>query len=136
MIRRQVVRRYSWFTLIEVVVALAVLSLGIMAGMSLIAASRDRTMKAATQWREQHILAQAMEYFMLADAGAGIPDEFFPYRDYSVVCEYAPPQGLPDDVPLQLPGWKLNTMTVSLRDNYGKVIRKISVDRIVKDGEL
>ncbi len=124
------------FTLIEVVVALAILTMGILAGMSLMAASRERAMKAANQWKQQHIMTQAMEYFMLTDGRDGIPEEFFPYKDYTVSCEYSNPEGLPVDTPTQLSGWKLVTMTVALRDARGAVLRKLSVDRIVKEGDL
>ena len=124
------------FTLIEVVVALAILTLGILAGMSLMAASRERAMKAANQWKQQHIMTQAMEYFMLTDGRDGIPEEFFPYKDYAVSCEYSNAEGLNDISQTPIPGWKLITMNVSLRNSSGTVIRKLSVDRIVKEGDL
>jgi len=126
-------RRY--FTLVEVVVALAILTMGILAGMSLMAASRDRTAKATAQWREQHIMTQAMEYFMLAGIDNGVPEDVFPYRDYSVTAEYSAPQNLPADMQDTIAGWKLVTMTVTLRNANGTVVRKMSVDRIIKDGD-
>ncbi|MDD3118740.1 MAG: hypothetical protein PHQ27_06150 [Victivallales bacterium] len=121
------------FTLVEVVVALVILQAGILAGVSLLASARQRTLRAEASWREQHLMAQAMEYFLLAGADNGIPEEFFPYPDYSVDAATASPQGLPPEVADSQPGWRLETLTVMLHDNHGNVVRQLSVDRIVRE---
>lgn len=125
-------RLKTCFTLVEVVIALAILAIGVLAAMSLLASSRDRSFKASNQWKEQHILSQAVEYYMLAGPVDKIPEEFFPYDDYSVSCEYVDPEDLPDGVDSRNGNWKLVTMHVTLRKD-GDMVRKIAIDRIVKD---
>ena len=55
-----------YFTLVEVLIALAVLSLGILAETGLLSSARERCRKAEAEWQEQHAMTQAAEYFLLA----------------------------------------------------------------------
>jgi prepilin-type N-terminal cleavage/methylation domain-containing protein len=62
--------RNTCFTLVEVIVALAILTMGLLAGLSLIASSQQRLTKASKRWHEQHLLTQAAEYFLLTNGSA------------------------------------------------------------------
>ena len=63
-----------YFTLVEVLIALAVLSLGILAGTGLLSSARERCRKAEAEWREQHAMTQAAEYFLLAGTEQEMPE--------------------------------------------------------------
>jgi Tfp pilus assembly protein PilV len=124
--------RNTCFTLVEVIVALAILTMGLLAGLSLIASSQQRLTKASKRWHEQHLLTQAAEYFLLTNGSASPPAEVFSDPDYSVRCDWDEPGDLPEGVNPVLGGWKLRTMNVVLSDKDGRVARKIAIDRIMK----
>lgn len=124
--------RVSLFTLIEVIVALAILTMGLLAGLSLSASSQQRLTKSNKRWHEQHMQTQAMEYYLLTNGTGTPPADVFPYPDYSVRCEWDEPRELPEGVNPILGDWKLRTMTVILTDKDGKTVRKTAVDRIMK----
>ncbi len=128
--------RKNSFTLPEVLVALAVLSLGVLAATGLLSAARERSRVAELDWNEQHIMAQAAEYFLLAGIAEPIPDRFFPFGGYRVSARYASPAGLPDGLPEEKSGWQLRTLHLQLQNERGEVVRELAVDRIVKAGKL
>ena len=72
-----------YFTLVEVLIALAVLSLGILAGTGLLSSARERCRKAEAEWQEQHAMTQAAEYFLLAGTEQEMPERFFPAIFYT-----------------------------------------------------
>lgn len=123
------------FTLVEVLVALAILALGILAGTQLLFSARERCRIAQAQWSEQHAMTQAAEYFLLAGCDQNIPERFFPFAEYRINAWYEPPSQLPSDVPARLKTWQLSAMRLQLLDAERKTLRELSIDRIVPTGE-
>lgn len=77
------------FTLVEVVISLAILTLSLGSLFQIIASSRARIAKADEGWRTMHMLTQAAEYVLLHNATVdSIDKRFFPYRDYEVRISY------------------------------------------------
>ena len=132
-------RRYdrSRFTLIEVVVALAILSISLAGLLQLSIAASTRVADSVEKWESEHMLAQAAEYLMLQNEdGAEVPEEFFPYPGYSaeVVCDDA--EGLPEDydgLDGQLPLKRWNISIV--RNSDGKRMAEVNIDRISYDNQ-
>ncbi len=123
------------FTLIEVLIALAVLSLGVLTGTALLSSATRRCRTAEADWRRQHAMSQAAEYFLLAGTDEEIPERFFPFRDYRVSVRLEDPAGLPPDTPDRKPGWRLATMKLELMNSDGEIVRELSIDRIIGTGE-
>ena len=125
------------FTLVEVVVALAILSISLAGLLQLSIGANRRAADAVEKWESEHMLAQAAEYLMLQDEDSAIvPEEFFPYPGYSVevVCEEA--EGLPEDYgdqegQLPLKRWNIGIV----RDRDGKVMAAVNIDRIGYEDE-
>ena len=128
-------RRSGYFTLIEVVVALAILSLSLAGLLQLSLGSSRQMAEAVEKWESEHMLAQAAEYLMLQNEdGATVPEEFFPYPDYAVeiVCDDA--EDLPEDytdLDGQLPLKRWNIAIV--RNSDGKRMAEVNIDRIGYD---
>ena len=78
------------FTLVEVVVALAILSISIAGFLQLLTAAQNRIIKTNDYWTRTHMLMQAAEYYMLMkqEEPPAITDTFFPYDDYRVDVTY------------------------------------------------
>ena len=121
------------FTLVEVVVALAILSISIAAFLQLITAAQNRIIKASDSWTRTHMLMQAAEYYMLMkqEEPPAMTDTFFPYDDYRVEVTYEEIDNLPEEYTGLTNQKQLRAMVLSLRrQNDGQEVDKIIIDRI------
>ena len=121
------------FTLIEVVVALGILTLSLAGLLQILIASQSRLARVYEKWRETHILMQAAEYYLLqpGEDPGGVPYTYFPYSDYEALCYYRDAENLPEDyinIPDQLPLRTCVVELIRLRDR--KTVGTILVDKI------
>ena len=115
------------FTLIEVVIALAILSLSLAGMFRLLSSSQLRIANAEEKYREMHMLTQGVEYLMLTgtEEDLSVPDEVFPYTDYLIDCTVEEADGLPEELTgqenqLPLKKWVVHLIRAS--DREGKVV--------------
>ncbi len=127
--------RPTYFTLMEVVVALFILAGAVTATMYLLSGSARRTRQAESFRNEAQMLANAIEFFMLYPPNASIDQKFFPYEGMNVKCSYDVPE-LPEEFEAEIDNRKLVRMTVEITDDHGKFIEKIAIDRIVEAEKL
>ncbi|UDQ98558.1 type II secretion system protein [Lentisphaerota bacterium WC36G] len=131
---------FKGFTLVEVVVAMLILSLGLVAHFSLISSVSNRVTKAKKEWENQHMITQAAEFYMLyAKEKNNKPDEvFFPYENYSATSKHLDDENniLPEEVDAEMNGWKFVPMKIDLLDTNNNVIQSITIDRILKESDL
>ena len=125
------------FTLVEVVIAIAILALCLGGLLQLLTASQLTLAKGMDKWRHMHMLTQAAEYLLLlSEDELEVPEEFFPYPGYTVACELQDIEGIPDDynnLDGQLP---LKAYVIELiRDSDRKTVEKVIIDRICYDAE-
>jgi hypothetical protein len=125
----------SSFTLVEVVVALAILAMGLIGILSLTASASNRTAKALKKWETAHRLAQGAEFFLLAGPKENIPDEVFPYKDSSISCSVESPSGLPAEVQDKNGNWKLVSLKITL-SSEGNIEDSVSVEKMLKEEDL
>ena len=127
------------FTLIEVVVALGILTLSLAGLLQILTASQSRLARVYEKWRETHILMQAAEYYLLqpGEDPGGIPYTYFPYSDYEAICYYRDAENLPEDyvnITDQLPLRTCVIELVRMRDR--KTVGTILVDKISYESTL
>ena len=121
------------FTLIEVVVALAILSISIAGLLQLLTAAQNRIIKVNDHWMRTHMLIQAAEYYMLMkqEDPPAITDTFFPYDDYRVDVTWEEIEGLPEEYTGLTNQKQLRAMVLSLvRQQDGHEVDKIIIDRL------
>ena len=123
------------FTLLEVVLAMAVLALGLLAGLSLQGSAMRRTQRAMADWEQQHLLAQAAEFYLLAGPKAEIPATLFDAPGWQAQCRAAPATNLPPGVAAQAGGWQLTELTISLSEN-GVPVRSLRLEKWIPQDEL
>lgn len=132
-------KKFFWkrFTLLEVVVSIAILSLGILAAMSMVSLSKKRMDKAYTTWFNGHLLAQAAEYYLLCGGSKSITPDFFPYIGYSAQCTVTNCGDLSKDAVPPISGnWRLVTYDIGVRDPQGNIISQVKVDKIIKNEQI
>ena len=125
------------FTLIEVVVALALLSVSLAGLLQLSINSQQKLITADDKWRHEHMLAQAAEYLMLVNEdNASVPDEFFPYPGYSVEVEIDDAEDLPEDYNELVGQLPLKCWNISIvRQSDAESVASVKIDRINYDEE-
>ena len=125
-----------FFTLIEVVVALAILAISLTGLLELSIVSQERLGKVYEKWRWQHMLMQAAEYYLLhpGEKPGMVPVTVFPYTDYTAECTFRDAENIPDsykDLEGQLP---LRACKIELiRQEDRKTVDFVTVDRINYD---
>ena len=121
------------FTLVEVVVALAILSISIAGFLQLLTAAQNRIIKVYDYWMKTHMLIQAAEYYMLMkqEDPPAITDTFFPYNDHRVDVTWEEIENLPEEYTGLTNQKQLRAMVLSLkRQQDGQEVDKIIIDRI------
>lgn len=121
------------FTLIEVVVALAILSISIAGFLQLLTAAQNRIIRVNDHWMRTHMLIQAAEYYMLMkqEDPPAITDTFFPYDDFRVDVTWEEIEGLPEEYTGLTNQKQLRAMVLSLvRQQDGHEVDKIIIDRL------
>ena len=133
------VRKKS-FTLLETVVAVAVLvvSLGVLFQMA--ASARKRIAQSAEDWHTTHRLLEAAEYALLhGDGVETVPERFFPYEDCRAVITWEEMDDVHEQYTMNsIAGQpELQACTIQLyRLSDGKELDRLVVDRILYDNAL
>ncbi|HBM15328.1 MAG TPA: hypothetical protein DD381_03140 [Lentisphaeria bacterium] len=124
-------QKIKHFTLIEVVVALAILTGGIMGSMAIVSMSKNRMDKAYDSFFAQHMLSQAAEYYLLCGNKPITPD-FFSYSGYSAYCIINDCRD--NNIPMNTgSNWKLVTYDISIRGPNGRNISSVKIDKLIKN---
>lgn len=121
-----------YFTLLEVVVAIAIMSLSLAGLLRLLTQSQLRIANAQEKWREMHMLTQGAEYLMMVpySGDLSVPDEVFPYDDYQIDCIVDDADDLPEELgeqdgQLPLKTWRITL--IRLKDK--KECLSVNIDR-------
>ena len=120
------------FTLLEVIVAIAILALSLTGLLQLLGQSQLRIANAEEKWREMHMLTQGAEYLMMVSntEDLHVPDEVFPYPDYLIDCQVEDADGLPEELIDQSGQLPLKKWVISLiRASDRQVRLSVTIDR-------
>ncbi|MEA2011506.1 MAG: type II secretion system protein [Verrucomicrobiota bacterium] len=124
------------FTLVEVVIALAIMGLLLSIALTITGRTKERTIRSERRWARQHLLNLCSEYFLLAGHDQGFPDEILP-NGFSASCTIElVEEGLPDYAIEPVKGWILAQYKIELYDEIGTLIGKQYVDKIVREDEI
>ena len=125
------------FTLVEVVVALAILGLSLSGLLTLAMNAQLKVARSVEKWDNTHKLIQAAEYLMLMDdESLSVPEEFFPYENYMVQASVDDAEDLPEEFTGIEDAAPLKCITIEIvRTTDNKVVDRIKMDRINFDSE-
>ncbi len=119
----------------EIIVAIAILAISLLAAMSMSSSSKRRIDRAHKKWKVQNMLSQAAEYYLLAGANSNIPDTIFPYDNVQTRCSVSECETLPEDIDVYSGQWFLATYHIEISSN-GKILKDIKIDKIADKNEL
>ncbi len=122
----------SDFTLIEIVVSMAILSLSLAGLLQLLTSSQNRVAQSVEKWHSVHMAAQAAEYLLLhRSEEPNLPDDFFPYPGYRADFSYEDVEELPEEFAEYEETLPLKCLTIQVvRELDQKVLETVHVDRI------
>ena len=126
--------RVSRFTLLEVVIATAILAIALGAIMSVVGSTKADMGRAMDARAKQHSLQQATEWYLLANpANLELPDGLLP-AGYQASCEI---EDVVDELPehAQEPrdGWILVRYVIEVIDDQGNFLGQNLVYRIIRE---
>jgi hypothetical protein len=124
-------RRLRTLTLVEVVVALAVLAIGFASLLSIMAMSSKRAAKAEAKWDASHRLSQATEFFLLCGPQVRIDERFLTYQGANAECRLEKVEGLPDGVEETRGQWRLAHLHIQLFQD-GAPAASLDIEKILK----
>lgn len=131
--------RHSYFTLIEVIISLAILGLSLVALLTLANSSQQRLFKARELWHTAHMLTQAAEYYLLqpSEEPEPISRDFFDYPDFAVNYRYDDALDVPEDFTGIVGQPTLRCCIIELvRGSDRQPVETLKVDRIFYDTTL
>lgn len=129
-------RRSNLFTLVEVVAAMAILTLGLASFFSMSFMAQKRLLKAQQKWEHFHMLSEAAEYMLLQEAeDPDLPtEEFWDYPGYKIVCSHEDVEDLPEEFTGISGQAVLKCMVLELVDtSTEQVVDTLRIDRIDYD---
>jgi prepilin-type N-terminal cleavage/methylation domain-containing protein len=128
----------KFFTLLEVITAIAILSLGLAGLFQLSISGQLKVAQAVEKYNASHRLTQAAEYILLQkDEVTEIPEEFFPWLDeYQLDISWEDVEDLPEDFQDQVGQLPLRSCTIELVNRKNsKVEAKIILERLGYDSK-
>lgn len=129
----------KYFTLMEVVIAIAILASTVLSVLTLSGEALKQTVSAVQNWKETHRVVQAAEYFLtVGPDGGGISGEIFPYDDCNAYLRLDHPTDPPDLTYIQemdAPARELRTLSVEV--NWPETGRRITlnIDKLIYIGK-
>lgn len=118
------------FTLIEVVVAVALLGVSLATVVTVVSQARSRVMRAERRWAGEHLLTNATEWVLLAGEDAAFPDEALP-PGFNVSCVKRPLEDLPTMAAEPRGNWFPYRYTVRVSNANGESVGNRSVIKVL-----
>ena len=121
------------FTLVEVIVAMAVMALALTAFFALSQSAVNRIDKEYANWERTHLLSQAAEYYLLFadEEPPDMPPDVFESNIYDVEMRYEDAENLPDELNELSNQAPLRTLIIDLVDPRSReILDTLKIDRI------
>lgn len=123
------------FTLLEILVATAILGTALAATLALLAAARARIIRAERQWAREHLLTQGVELYLLAGLDAEAPEGLLP-AGYALRGSLQAAGDLPENASQAQSGWVLGEYRVELIGRAGEVAAETRIEKLVPEEDL
>lgn len=129
---RRAGRRRLRFTLLEVIIAAAILAVAVAASVGIVGAARSRILRAESRWGRQHLLSQAAEFYLLCGPNAPYPGGLLP-EGFSASCSIGVVDDLPEDALEPQEGWVLGRFYIRVYDTAGTPMAECTVEKLLRE---
>lgn len=117
-------------------IAALVLTLSVVATISIIGTSQSKVLREERRWAREHYLSNVMELFLAAGPNAAVPAELLPEGWYATCDLVNVEDGLPDAAYDSIREWRLGEFRVQLFDNRGERVAEQAVRKILKESDV
>lgn len=122
--------RKKTFTLLEVMVASFILSVSLIMMLQILGSSRARVLRAKRRWARTHLLAQGLEFHLMAGPDERIPAAFLP-EGFSITCESLDSDDLPDYAERPMNGKVLSRLKVTVLGLNNEDVTSFTTEKIM-----
>lgn len=123
------------FTLMEVMVATTILAMAVVATLGIVGSARATLLRAEKRWGRQHILSQAIEYYLLAGSEAPLPDGLLP-QGFSARCQLYAVDDIHEEAQVSIREWQLGEYHVQVFDVQGNLMEEARIRKLVHEEDL
>ncbi len=123
------------FTLMEIMIASAILAMSVAATMGIVGGARSNLMRSERRWARQHLLSQVVELYLLGGPDVSLPDGVLP-AGYSCSCELVMPDDLPEEAQEPIREWCLGEYCIRVYDQAGDLMGEQFVRKMVRSEDL
>lgn len=125
--------RQQRFSYLEVIIAVAILSLVIPLTVNTVGSTRQRQIKNQEAWAREHVLTQVLEYHRLYGHRVAPPVWLLP-QGFTSFCELVPVAD--ETITGGIKGWRLYRLDVGVRNAGGAMVGQRSVDVLWREEDL
>ncbi|HQL86159.1 MAG: type II secretion system protein [Lentisphaerae bacterium] len=128
-------RHQHSFTLMEVMIAATILALAVVSTMAIVGGARSNLIRAEKRWARQHLLAQAVELYLLGGHDAVVPDGLLP-AGFSSSCELLKVEDIHEEALEANRGWQLGEYVVVVYDASRRPMAECRVRKVLKEEDF
>ena len=130
-----IMRKSRPFTLMEVMIAALILAMSVAATTAIVGTARANMLREQRRWLREHLLANAIEFYLACGPDATPPEGLFP-DGYACACEIYDVQELPEDALESIQEWRLGEYHITVFNEKGEVFAEQNVRKILKEEDL
>lgn len=127
--------RRTYFTLMEVMVAALILSLAVVASMSILGTAQSTVSRAERRRNRQHLMTLVTECYLMGGTNALFPKGMLP-SGYRSECELFHVDDLHEEAVDPINGWALGEYRIRLWDAKGELVGENFVRKMVTSKDL
>jgi hypothetical protein len=113
-------------------IAATILAMAVAATAGIVGNARGTLLRARRRWQEQHLLTQAVEFYLLGGPNAPAIPNILP-DGYSATCTVYPVEDLEESALEPIGGWILCEYAITLIGPDGNAIASTNVRKVLKE---
>ncbi|MBP5300785.1 MAG: hypothetical protein J6Y80_05205 [Victivallales bacterium] len=119
----------------EVMIAALILAMSVAATTAIVGTARANMLREQRRWLREHLLANAVEFYLACGPDAIPPDGLLP-DGYAATCEVFDVEELPEDALESIQEWRLGEYRITVADDKGGIFAQQNVRKILKEDDL
>ena len=123
------------YTLMEVMIAALILGMSVAATTAIMGTARANMLREQRRWQSEHLLANAVEFYLACGPDATPPDGLMP-DGFGCSCEIYAVEELLEEALESIREWRLGEYHVTVFKAGGEVVAEQNVRKILKEEDM